>query len=238
MLALGAALSANCFVRAFGIAFLGRPRSSAAAEARETDTLSRASMLALFGLCIAVGILPGLVIDVIAPVTQGLFGARMPAQGTHPWLSIVPIANSRSSYNGLLIFGFIVISTIIAAELIHRFASRAVRRGPVWDCGYPDASPAAQYTADSFAQPVRRVFGDVFVARETVDMPAPGDPRPARLDVRVRDLIWECLYAPVGGWIEYAAEKLNHLQFLTIRRYLGLVFGALVALLFMVAIWA
>ena len=47
-----------------------------------------------------------------------------------------------------------------------------MRRGPAWDCGFPDPSPATQYTADSFAQPIRRVFGEVvFRARERVDMP-------------------------------------------------------------------
>jgi hypothetical protein len=68
-------------------------------------------------------------------------------------------------------------------------------------------------------------------------MPTPGDPRPARLSVGIRDLIWELLYAPISGWISSSAALLNHLQFLTIRRYLSLVFGALVLLLLMVAIW-
>ena len=93
-------------------------------------------------------------------------------------------------------------------------------------------SPATQYTADSFAQPIRRVFGEVvFQARERVDMPPPGDARPARLTVTLRDLVWDALYAPIAGAVWLAAERLNHLQFLTIRQYLSLVFAALVALL-------
>jgi hypothetical protein len=52
-----------------------------------------------------------------------------------------------------------------------------------------DANPATQYTASSFAQPIRRVFGAVvFRAREHVDMPAPGALEPARLTVDMRDL--------------------------------------------------
>jgi hydrogenase-4 component B len=35
----------------------------------------------------------------------------------------------------------------------------------------------------------------------------------------------------------FAAGRLNHLQFLTIRRYLGLVFLALVGLLAAIAVW-
>jgi hypothetical protein len=225
-------------VRAYGVTFLGRPRSPEAANAHETDGFSLTAMSLLLVLCFLAGILPGLVIDAIAPVTQALVGHRMPVQASIPWLSIVPVAQSRSSYNGLLVFIFIAFSATLAAEVIHRFASRAVRRAPAWDCGYPDPSPATQYSADSFAQPLRRVFGEVvFLSRERVEMPAPGDLRPARLSIRVRDLVWDVVYAPISGWVSYASEKLNYLQFLTIRQYLSLVFAALVGLLLTEALW-
>ena len=58
-----------------------------------------------------------------------------------------------------------------------------------------------------------------------------------RLTVELRDLIWETAYAPVADGIGYATEKLNSLQFLTIRQYLSLVFTALVILLLVLAIW-
>jgi formate hydrogenlyase subunit 3/multisubunit Na+/H+ antiporter MnhD subunit len=50
LLALSAALAAACFVKAFGITFLGRPRSEAAARAHETDAFSLTSLLALAAL--------------------------------------------------------------------------------------------------------------------------------------------------------------------------------------------
>ena len=237
MLALGAALSAACFVRAYGITFLGRPRTNAAADARESDSFSLTAMVTLLTFCLLAGILPGFVIDAIAPIAQDLVGQHMPVQASIPWLSIVPVAESRSSYNGLLVFVFIALSSMLAAEVIHRFASRAVRRAPAWDCGYRDPSPAIQYTADSFAQPLRRVFGEVvLLARERVEMPPPGDARPARMTVTLRDLVWDVIYAPISGWISYASEKLNYLQFLTIRQYLSLVFVALVGLLLTVSL--
>jgi hydrogenase-4 component B len=239
MLALSAALAAACFVKAFGVTFLGRPRTPVAANAREVDRASLAAMFAFALLCLLAGILPGLFIDGLAPVTQALVGGRMPAQTALPWLSIVPIAESRSSYNGLLVFAFITLSTLLTVEIIHRFASRAVRRGPAWDCGFPDPSPATQYTADSFAQPIRRVFGAVvFRASEAVDMPPPGDARPARLSVIVRDLVWEAFYAPIASLVAGSGDRLNRLQFLTIRQYLSLVFVALVSLLLVVSIWS
>ncbi len=239
LLALAAALAAAAFVRAFGITFLGRPRSPAAQVAHEVDRLSLAATLVLAALCLAVGVLPGFVIDGLAPVTQALVGGAMPRQADEAWLSIVPIAEGRSSYNGLLVFVFVAISAAMAAVLVHRFASRAIRRAPAWDCGFPNASPATQYTAGSFSQPIRRVFGTaLFRARERVDMPAPGDMRPARMTVELRDLIWDWLYAPISHAVDHAATKLNRLQFLTIRRYLSLVFFALVSLLLGLALWS
>jgi hydrogenase-4 component B len=130
-----------------------------------------------------------------------------------------------------------VMSGSIAAFAIHRLASDRLRRAPAWDCGYPDPSPVTQYTASSFAQPIRRVYGtSVFRAREIGEMPPPGSAAPARLTVELRDLIWEGLYAPVASFVGFATDRLNILQFLTIRSYLTLVFAALVLLLLVLAI--
>jgi hydrogenase-4 component B len=237
LLALSAALAAACFVKAFGVTFLGRPRTPVAAQAHETDRWSLSAMAVFAALCLLAGILPGFVIDALAPAVHDLAGGRLPAQASIPWLSIVPIVDSRSSYNGLLVFIFATLSGTLTAFVIHRVASNAVRRGPAWDCGYPDAGTATQYSAASFAQPIRRVFGTVFAVREASDMPPPGDARPARLVVDLRDLIYDWFYAPVALGVTFAAERLNHLQFLTIRSYLSLVFVALVSLLAVIALW-
>ena len=168
-------------------------------------------------------------------------GARMPVAGDAcPGCRSCRSRESRSSYNGLLVFAVHRASRrALAAWVIHRFASRALRRAPAWDCGFPDPSPATQYTAGSFAQPIRRVFGTlVFRAREQVDMPPPGDLRAGALRA--------CSCATWSGTastrrsrarVGFAADRLNHLQFLTIRRYLSLVFLALVVLLLVLALW-
>jgi hypothetical protein len=218
--------------------FLGRGRTSGAEGARETDRFSLAAMYCLALACLIAGILPGFFIDALAPVVQALVNGRMPVQAGVEWLSIVPIAESRSSYNGLLVFCFMVASGAIAAFAIHRLASDRVRRAPAWGCGFPDPGVVTQYTADSFAQPIRRVYGTVvFRAREIGEMPPPGSTAPARLTVELHDLIWNLAYAPIATGVALAADRLNYLQFLTIRSYLSLVFAALVLLLLALAIW-
>ena len=61
---------------------------------------------------------------------------------------------------------------------------------------------------------------------------------PAKLVLSLRDLVWEIIYVPLKNGVLFTAERLNILQFLTIRSYLSLVFAALVGLLFLVATWA
>jgi formate hydrogenlyase subunit 3/multisubunit Na+/H+ antiporter MnhD subunit len=238
MLALSAALAAACFVKAFGVTFLGRPRSQVARDATEADALSLAAMFVFVALCLAAGVLPGYCIDALAPVTEALAGAHMPPQEELSWLTIVPVAESRSSYNGLLLFAFIATSAWLTTYVIHRWASAATRRSAPWDCGFPDASPVTQYTAGSFSQPIRRVFGTVvFRAREDVQMPAPGESRAARLRVQLRDVLWDALYVPTAELVAFAADRLNRVQFMSVRAYLTLVFAALVVLLMVLAVW-
>jgi len=217
--------------------FLGRPRSRAATDAHETDRWSVGAMLIFAALCLLAGVLPGAVMDALAPVSKMLLGAQLAPQLMQPLLRIVPIAPERSAYNGVLVFGMIAIAASVTALVVRRFASHAQRRSAAWDCGFPDPSPATQYTAGSFAQPIRRVFGSaVFRARERVEMPGPGDTIAAKAYVEVHDTLWEALYAPVIRLVEAATERLNRLQFLTIRTYLTLVFAALVLLLIVVGI--
>ena len=105
LLALSAALAAACFVE--GVRHhLPRPaaHARAAADAREVDRCSLAAMFGFAALCLLAGIFPGVVIDLLAPVTQALTGAHMPTQLGVAWLSIVPVESARSSYNGLLVF--------------------------------------------------------------------------------------------------------------------------------------
>ena len=237
MLALAAALAAACFVRVYGIAFLGRPRSREAATAHEVPLAQQVAMGGLALLCVLGGLLGSVLAWALGPVLRDLAGAGLPTgEGPTP-LSLIAFDPARSVYDAPVIALFIAISSLVTMAIVHRISERRTRRGPAWDCGYPDPSPATQYTASSFAQPLRRVYGTLaFAARDTVEMPPPGDPRPARLSVVLVDHLWRAFYATPGRAVLALSVRLNVLQFLTIRRYLVLMFGALVILLSIAAV--
>ena len=98
-------------------------------------------------------------------------GGRLLPQAQQPWLSLVASTPERSSYNGLILLCFVAITAVTAWAVIRRWGEPATRRVVPWDCGYPEDSPATQYGAGSFAQPIRRVYGSVLFAASLVVMP-------------------------------------------------------------------
>src|SRR5690606_41302633 len=125
LLALSAPLAATCFVKAFGITFLGRPRSPAAAAAHETDGFSLATMFVLAALCVLAGALPSLVIEGLAPVVRQLSGAALPMTGEGGWFRLVPIAAERSAYGGIVLLIALALFAWLTAYVM-------CRRSSVW----------------------------------------------------------------------------------------------------------
>jgi hydrogenase-4 component B len=81
MLALTGGLAAACFVKAFGVTFLGRPRTLHAEHASEAPPSMIAGMAWLGAACVALGVAPG--------YAMRLLDARQPgcstAPGRAPW---------------------------------------------------------------------------------------------------------------------------------------------------------
>jgi hypothetical protein len=146
--------------------------------------------------------------------------------------------------------GLAVVAVLLAAAggalvlALRRWTVAGGRRGPFWANGFaaapawlPFGDPATQYGGASFAQPLRRSLGTALLAgRETVDMPPPGDTRPARLDVAHSDPGDKLLFEPIGRLRAVLSVQADRMQFLTIRRVLSVMFVALVLFLAVVAL--
>lgn len=235
VLMLAFALMATAFVRAFGLTFLGRPRSDSAARAVEPGGSMSAGLALLAGTCLLFGVFPVFGLALAESAAHGLVGIAMP-KGSIGWIFLSPLGPSGGVYAGLIVFLSLLVCSLGTKALFERLQPERRRRTVAWDGGFGDLGPETQPTASGFSQPIRRVFAaTAFRAREIVEIPPPGDTASARLEVRIADPAWDWGIEPLRRLIDAAATRLHRLQFLSIRAYLSLTFGLLIVLLLLVA---
>jgi formate hydrogenlyase subunit 3/multisubunit Na+/H+ antiporter MnhD subunit len=233
-LALAGALTAMCFVKVFGVAFLGRPREPAhpsplphAGDARDME---RYGMAWLAAGCLVLGLFPSSFLLVLNRVCTSLTGHGLSEQALSGsgWLWLVPTAADEASYSPLIFLVVIVAAILLAFLLVRRFYHGRVRFADPWDCGYPEQTPRMQDTADAFGQPVRHVFGPLY--RMDRRLPGPEDTAPQYV-LKIEDRHWYWLYLPVARAAEFVSSKIALLQQGRISIYLLYSFITLIALL-------
>lgn len=239
VIALTAGLALLTFVKAYGIAFLARPRSAAAAAAREVPILMRIVPLTGAAIILALGLLPGPVTAVLASSispetalnvrTIGLAGVSLPGIGA----LLDPAA--LFTFIAVIVAVPILIATFISARR-HRS-----RTSPLpWGGGGSRARPRMQYTATSYAEPLMRVFDDVLMPSRDVQVTHVGESRylVARVTVehKVQDVTETRLYRPLLNVVQRFGIVVRHVANGSIHRYLTYSFVALLVVLIVVSI--
>jgi len=235
LLALTSALAAACFIKAFGITFLGHWRGRPRPQLHEAGWAMRSGMLLAAISCLALGVFPPHVIDWMDAVTQQLVGMKIGSPvGGLGWLWLTPVAAQRASYSGGIVFIGLLLC-IPAVYLLLHIRPGAVHRVPIWDCGFEKLTPRMQYTGTAFAMPLRRIFGFLFGIRERVRPVAHTGQAayPARIGyaLRVRDRVWSWFYAPIVLACFSLARQVGRLQQGRIQSYLIYSFVTIIVLL-------
>jgi formate hydrogenlyase subunit 3/multisubunit Na+/H+ antiporter MnhD subunit len=235
LLALTAALSAACFVKAFGVTFLGHWRGQHDPEVHEANWPMRLGMIMAAVSCLCLGILPTVVIDWMDRVPEQLVGAKISTSaGAFGWMWLTPVARERASYSGSMVF-FVILAVIIIAYLMLHARSGSIRRVPLWDCGFEKVTRRMQYTSTSFAMPIRRIFGFFFNIREQVKLNPQATHRafPGKMHyyLRVRDRFWGWIYKPLIDSSFWISRRVGRLQQGRIQAYLIYSFVTIIVLL-------
>lgn len=240
LMALTAALAAAAAVRLFGAVFLGRPRTPRTAAAEEAGPGTRWALAGLTLASAAAGLFPGAVLRLADPLLVRLTSTSVADRAG--WFLLAPQAE-RPGYLALAVLALLAIGLGLVA-LLRRGAAAGAETGAAWECGFnappawlPFGDPATQVSAAGFAQPLRRALGVALLgARVRVDMPAPGETRPARLEASFTDPAERWIFAPLAAARAALSQIADRLQALTIRRILCLMFAVLVLFLVAVAI--
>lgn len=241
MMALALALAAAAAVRLIGVGYLGRPRTPRCAAADEAGPPMRWALLGLAAASLLVGLFPGAVLGLARPALRLLAGGMAPLRDAG--LVLAPSADAPG-YVPLAVAVLLALAGGLIWWVARRFSVQGHRSAPAWDCGFgeppawlPFGDPATQYSGAGFSQPLRRTLGSgVLGARETVDMPAPGQTRPARLIVALHDPAERWVFDGIARWRDTLSGLADRMQFLTIRRTLSVMVTVLVLFLALVAI--
>ena len=229
-LVLAAALAAYVMVKFYGVIFLGRPREPNLAYARDAGRFERIALVWLAAGCLVLGLFPVQVIAMLDAVNVLLVGSPVSRPGASWWL-LAPIDADRASYSPAIVLVVTVAVLLLTIQIVHRQYHGRLRKGPVWDCGFPAQTPRMQDTAEGFGQPIRQIFEQFFRIERV--LPTPFDAEP-RYFVKAEDHFWYWLYAPIARAAEWAARQIGRIQQGRIAVYLMYSFLTLLALLYFV----
>jgi formate hydrogenlyase subunit 3/multisubunit Na+/H+ antiporter MnhD subunit len=191
-LALIGGLAAACFAKAFGVVFLGEPRSDHAARAHEVGVAMRLSLLFLAVSCVVVGLGAPWVVKALAfPLTN--------ATGLSPEEVDASLLSVHNTFSTLVVVSLILFALVMLVAIFrHRLlARRPVEEGVTWDCGYARPTPRMQYTASSFAQPLTSLFDFVLRTRRAYTGLSGLFPHAASLKTETEDFARVRLYQPL-----------------------------------------
>jgi len=231
--ALTAGVAVASFVKAFGVGFLARPRSTAAEQATESPV----SMLAGMGLAGVAAVVLALAPTLVLPAVGSVAAHTLASTGPVVTDAVtVRLAGAAGALSPLLLALALLAAILLALGALRLAAVRRARRAArLWDCGAGPLSARMEYTATSFAEPLQRVFDDVLEPETDVDVTHTRESRYLVAAVeyrrRVPDRIERRLYEPVLAAIGAWGRVGRRLATGSVHRYLGYGFYAVIAVL-------
>ena len=197
-LAMTGALAVACFVKVFGVTFLGTARRQFSPPAREAPASMLLPMAGLFSCCLIIGLAPWTIVPLLQRAVGAWLGtglASLSLTGSPESLLI----GSLAPVYWLSLCAFLLLALLAGVFLRQRSFPEPGRekRPATWGCGYREGTARMQYTAVSFAEMLVGLFhwglwSDIAGGRAIGFFPAA-----ATLVAHTPDLILDRLLHPV-----------------------------------------
>lgn len=240
MLALTGGLAAACFVKAFGITFLAIPRSHEAEHVHEAPRSMLLGMGLLALVCVILGLAPFAIVPMLGTVLAGLGGLPdRPATFTFGVALHTP-SDFGSMAPTLVALGLLIVLGLTPLVLWILRVNRKMRLSDSWGCGRIGQTPRMEYTATAFAEPLRRVFAELYRPTKELTIDVHPESKYFVQSIAYHSAItpWfeHVLYAPFLRLVGLVARQVRRLQSGSLYLYLTYVALALVLLL-VIARW-
>lgn len=225
-LSLIGGLSAAAFAKAFGVVFLGEPRTEGAAKAGDAGPAMKLSLGLLAGGSIVAGLASPWLVGGMGPIIAGATGLPPGA-----------VAEGLAACTGplrliVLVAGVALAAALVLAGLRRRLLSgRTVERAGTWGSGYARPTARMQYTGSSFVQPLTGAFRAVLGTRRRAVSPSELFPRAASFATTTPDAVLERIVLPSFAAATRALASLRFLQHGRLNLYMLYIALTLVVLL-------
>ncbi len=236
LLALTGALAAACFVKAVGITFLSLPRSPQAEGAHEAPRSMLFGMAILGLACVALGIVPVLLLPLLDPITQGLLQQSVSPQliaGGGWILTSLSLDRGAISTPGMTALFLALLPLPLTLGLA--FARRTRHRiDQTWDCGLDRLTSRMEYTATAYSKPLRMIFQAIYRPRRRIQADFAVSryfTRSIRFESHIEPTFEQLIYAPIHRAILRFSRYVRRMQTGSLTTYLVYIFLTLVFLL-------
>jgi NADH:ubiquinone oxidoreductase subunit 5 (subunit L)/multisubunit Na+/H+ antiporter MnhA subunit len=227
-LALIGGLALACFVKVFGVVFLGEPRKKLPNLPHEAPRSMLTGMSILATICLTIGLLPWLV----APMLQRAVIAWNPS--TVPDLST---ELSNVAHFGSVSAAAIALLVVVIASygaFLRRLSKVPPSKDQTWGCGYTAPTPRMQYTASSFAEMLVGYFAMVLRPRMHSPKVQGVFPQPTHFESHVPETMLDLVYVPFLKRLYNKTAPIRHLQHGHLSLYILYMFITLIVLMFLI----
>ncbi len=224
-LAMIGGLAVACFVKVYGVVFLGLPRHDGHVARHEGSWQMLMPMTLLAVVCVAVGLAPRVLADMLQRASQTALPPRYAGE-LNSLSTLVPMPMISLTAAVLLLL------TVLLAIMYKRRLSKApVHETATWGCGYQRPIPRMQYSASSFAQMLTGLFS--FVLRPHTHRPVISEIQPSctSFQSHVPEAVLELLYIPVLERLYSRFVPIRKMQSGVLQQYVLYILITLVALL-------
>jgi len=160
------------------------------------------------------------------PATPLLFSSGLSLQIPADFAQISPLS---------VALGLLVVLGLIPLIMRALRVNRRLRVGGTWGCGRIGQTPRMEYTATAFAEPLRRVFAELY--RPTKELTIDFHPeskyfvQSIAFKSEIRPWFEEFLYNPLVYAVQWLSRQVRRLQSGSLHGYMAYLFVVLVLML-------
>lgn len=236
-LAFTGGLAAACFVKAFAITFLAKPRSKESEAAKESPFAMKFGMAVLALLCLVLGVFAGFITPHLQLISTSLTALKNDHSVIASNQGVISVNQQFASLDLMAVFAALC-GVFLFTYLLVYTKTRKQKETSVatWDCGAPPLTIRSEITATGFARSLIVMFGGLLKPTKQTDIEySDVDTRyfasSKTVTLHIPNLYERHLYQPIQKIITSMSSRIGVIQNGNVNQYLLYIFITLIGLL-------